>query len=80
MKEISNESTYSESLEDPKTDVKDDLTSPKTPQLPEFSENIWIVDGPNVRDMGIMFTTRMMIVKLFGRSHLLSQTVPYRYS
>ena len=25
---------------------------------------MWIVDGPNVRDMGVMFTTRMTIVKL----------------
>jgi len=29
-----------------------------------FAENIWIVHGPNVRDMGIMFTTRMAVVKL----------------
>src|ERR1035438_5039636 len=29
-----------------------------------FAENIWIVNGPNVRDMGIMFTTRMAVVKL----------------
>lgn len=32
--------------------------------LPAFAENVWIVDGPNVRDMGVMFTTRMAIVKL----------------
>ena len=30
----------------------------------EFAENIWIVDGPNVRDMGFMFTTRMTVVRL----------------
>jgi hypothetical protein len=29
-----------------------------------FAENIWIVDGPDVRDMGVMFTTRMTVVKL----------------
>jgi hypothetical protein len=29
-----------------------------------FAENIFIVDGPNVRDFGVMFTTRMTIVKL----------------
>jgi hypothetical protein len=29
-----------------------------------FGENIWIVDGPNVRDMGVMFTTRMAVVRL----------------
>ena len=32
--------------------------------LQEFSENLWIVDGPNVRDMGLMFTTRMTVAKL----------------
>ena len=32
--------------------------------LPAFAENVWIVDGPNVRDMGVMFTTRMTVVKL----------------
>jgi len=32
--------------------------------LSVFGENIWIVDGPDVRDMGVMFTTRMAVVKL----------------
>jgi hypothetical protein len=32
--------------------------------LSAFAENVWIVDGPNVRDMGIMFTTRMAVAKL----------------
>ncbi len=30
----------------------------------EFAESVWIVEGPSVRDMGFMFTTRMTIVKL----------------
>ena len=30
----------------------------------EFAESVWIVEGPSVRDMGVMFTTRMTIVKL----------------
>lgn len=34
------------------------------PALSPFAENVWIVDGPKVRDMGVMFTTRMTIVKL----------------
>jgi hypothetical protein len=38
------------------------------PELQEFGENLWIVDGPNVRDMGILFTTRMTLVKLSGGS------------
>ena len=38
------------------------------PGLQEFGENLWIVDGPSVRDMGVMFTTRMAIVKLSNGS------------
>jgi hypothetical protein len=30
----------------------------------KFAEDVWVVEGPNVRDMGIIFTTRMSIVKL----------------
>ena len=36
--------------------------------LPAFAENVWIVDGPNVRDMGVMFTTRMAVVRLSNGS------------
>lgn len=32
--------------------------------LSAFTEHIWIVEGPSVRDMGVMFTTRMTVVKL----------------
>ena len=32
--------------------------------LAAFAENIWIVDGPIVRDMGVIFTARMAVVKL----------------
>ncbi len=38
------------------------------PELQEFAKNLWIVDGPDVRDMGILFTTRMTIVKLSSGS------------
>jgi hypothetical protein len=34
------------------------------PQLQVFANNVWIVEGPRVRDFGFMFTTRMTIVKL----------------
>ncbi len=34
------------------------------PELTPFGKNIWIVDGPNVRDMGLVFTTRMTVVRL----------------
>lgn len=33
-------------------------------ELRSFGKNLWIVDGPDVRDMGVLFTTRMTIVKL----------------
>jgi hypothetical protein len=33
-------------------------------ELSEFAKDIWIVDGPRVRDMGLMFSTRMTVVKL----------------
>jgi hypothetical protein len=32
--------------------------------LAAFAENIWIVDGPIVRDMDVIFTARMAVVKL----------------
>ena len=34
------------------------------PQPQVFAINVWIVDGPNVRDFGVVFATRMTIVKL----------------
>jgi hypothetical protein len=29
-----------------------------------FAHNVWTVDGPNARDFGVLFTTRMTVVKL----------------
>jgi len=37
-------------------------------ELQQFGENLWIVEGPNVRDFGIWFSTRMTIVKLSNGS------------
>ncbi len=34
------------------------------PELQEWAKNVWIVDGPNVRDFGVVFTTRMSVVRL----------------
>lgn len=45
-------------------------------ELQEFAEDVWIVEGPNVRDMGIMFTTRMSIVKLGDGSLWVDSPVP----
>ena len=38
------------------------------PDLHAFAKNLWIADGPNVRDFGVMFTTRMTVVKLVDGS------------
>jgi hypothetical protein len=40
-----------------------------------FAENVWIVDGPRVRDMGEWFTTRMTVVKLSSGSLWLNSPV-----
>ena len=32
--------------------------------LQEFAPDVWTVEGPNVYDMGFLFTTRMTVVKL----------------
>lgn len=34
------------------------------PDLQAFAKDVWIADGPRVRDFGVMFTTRMEVVKL----------------
>ncbi len=47
--------------------------------LEAFAENIWLVDGPLVRDMGITFTTRMSIIKLSDGSLWLSSPVPVSF-
>ncbi len=41
-----------------------------------LAKDLWIVDGPNVRDMGFMFTTRMTVVRLSDGSLWVSSPVP----
>ena len=41
-----------------------------------FAQNVWIVDGPNVRDFGVMFPTRMIVVSLANDSLWLDSPVP----
>ena len=48
----------------------------RMPELQEFAQNVSIVEGPTVRDMGIMFTTRMSIVKLADGSLWVDSPVP----
>jgi hypothetical protein len=38
------------------------------PDLQAFATDVWIADGPRVRDFGVMFTTRMEVVKLSNGS------------
>ena len=47
--------------------------------FPAFAENVWIVDGPNVRDFGVMFTTRMTVVRLSDGSVWANSPVPLRF-
>jgi hypothetical protein len=45
------------------------------PALQAFARNVWVVDGSNVRDMGIDWTTRMAVVKLAEGSLWVSSPV-----
>jgi hypothetical protein len=44
--------------------------------LQAFAQNVWVVDGPAVRDMGVMFTTRMAVVRLSNGSLWINSPVP----
>jgi hypothetical protein len=48
--------------------------------LHEFANNIWLADGPVVRDMGALFTTRMTIVKLSDGSIWIGSPVPVSFA
>ncbi|HTX79276.1 MAG TPA: DUF4336 domain-containing protein [Longilinea sp.] len=54
----------------------DNLTSFSGRDLQAFGNNIWIVDGPQVWDMGVLFTTRMAVVKLADGSIWVESPVP----
>jgi hypothetical protein len=43
--------------------------------LQPFANSVWTVDGPNVRDFGVLFTTRMTIVRLSDGSLWVSSPV-----
>ena len=47
--------------------------------LHEFGNNVWLADGPVVRDTGTFFTTRMTIVKLSDGSVWISSPVPVSF-
>jgi len=48
-------------------------------ELQSFGKDIWTVDGPNVRDMFLTFTTRMSIVKLIDGSLWINSPVPVSF-
>ena len=48
-------------------------------EIREFANDIWLVEGPIVRDMGVLFTTRMMIVRLSNGSIWISSPVPVSF-
>ena len=60
----------------PTSKGKDDLELPHIPPIKAFAKNVWILDGPNVRDMGVWFTTRMTIVKLSDSTLWIESPVP----
>src|ERR1700737_311046 len=41
-----------------------------------FAQNVWTIDGPNVRDFGVVFTTRMTVVLLSDGSVWVNSPVP----
>jgi Domain of unknown function (DUF4336) len=61
------------------TDKYDAYGSSPIDSIQQFGENIWIVDGPKVRDMGILFTTRMVIIKLQDGSLWIDSPVPVSF-
>src|SRR5215472_12823048 len=46
------------------------------PGMHAFAHNVWIVDGPHVRDFGVLFPTRMTIVLLSDGSVWVDSPVP----
>lgn len=47
-----------------------------TPRIQAFAPNVWIIDGPRVRDFGVLFPTRMTVVSLANGSLWLDSPVP----
>jgi len=44
-----------------------------------FAPNVWIIEGPQVRDMGVLFTTRMTVVQLANGSLWVDSPVPVSF-
>jgi hypothetical protein len=50
------------------------------PDILSFAKNLWLVDGPNVRDFGITFPTRMVIAKLADNALWVSSPVSVSFN
>jgi hypothetical protein len=55
MKSNTDRSDLSDLKPELKLNPNDDLNTSLLGELQEFGKNVWIVEGPDVRDMGIMF-------------------------
>jgi len=44
--------------------------------MEEFADGLWAAEGPNVRDMGFLFSTRMAIAKLADGAVWVNSPVP----
>ena len=76
MKPKANQFNVLESKPGSKSDPNDDSKHLPSSDLQAFAKNVWTADGPNVRDMGVWFTTRMSIVKLADGSIWVKSPVP----
>jgi hypothetical protein len=52
------------------------VSAPATPELRPFGEQVWLVDGPKVRDFGILFTTCMVVMKLASGAIWVNSPMP----
>jgi hypothetical protein len=76
MKPNTHQTMVPEAKPESKHDTRDNVESLPAPRLQAFGDNIWIADGPEVLDMGILFTTRMAVNKLSDGSIWVESPVP----
>ncbi len=49
-------------------------------EIREFAKDVWLVDGPIARDMGLLFATRMTVVRLSNSLLWISSPVPVSFA
>jgi hypothetical protein len=79
MKPTATDPEAVESKSGSKPDAKGDMKAQPTAAMRTFAPNVWIADGPNVRDFGVLFTTRMVVVKLADGSLWVDSPVPVAF-